>query len=201
MANERPQWGTGWHWPVPDMLTSQGRFPAVATQEFSARHRGCDVMLSRSGVSHDGKPVIASGYQPGQLAADGVTRDVTASGRAFAPKGLWILAARAGKVWSVQPTNNGIMVVIDHGPPWATFYGHLETCNLKPTTRGESKETVVAGEIIGTMGAGLNTDPSKGLVDSEHLRHLHFEAWYKGGPAAAVDPQSEMLSWKRSVWT
>src|SRR5436853_5593075 len=128
LAGEKPVWGEGWVYPVPDLLTQAGRFPAVATQEFSSRHHGVDIMLSRSGVSPSGSTVIMAGFEPNQKAADGATTDVHHSGRWFAPTGLWILAARAGKVWSGPPTNNGIMVVIDHGPPWATFYGHLETC-------------------------------------------------------------------------
>jgi murein DD-endopeptidase MepM/ murein hydrolase activator NlpD len=193
MLGEKPQWGTGWHWPVPDLLTQLGRFPAVCTQEFHAGHRGVDIMLDKRGRSHDGKPVIMPGFPTGKKAADGVTTDATAN--YFAPKGLWVIAARAGKVWSVDSTVNGIMVVIDHGPPWATFYGHLDTCSLS-----KKGEDVVAGQIIGTVGAGLNTDPSKGLVDGQHLRHLHFEAWYKGNGNNAVDPMTEMQSWKRATW-
>jgi murein DD-endopeptidase MepM/ murein hydrolase activator NlpD len=86
-------------------------------------------------------------------------------------------------------------VELDHGPPWATAYGHLETVRVKVG------DVVGAGEIIGTMGAGLNKDPKKGLVDHEHLRHLHFETWYKGPQTHAVDPSTEMQNfWKRSVW-
>jgi len=200
MLKEKPEWGAGWVYPVPDMLNQQGSFPAIISQGFSSRHRGVDIFLSRRGVAHGGSPIVVTGFEPGQKAKDGITTDATTSGRFFAPQGLWILAARAGKVWSVTPTNNGIMVVIDHGKPWATFYGHLETCRLRETSNGESGEEVAAGEIIGTMGAGLNADPAKGLVDGEHLRHLHFEAWYKGGSDRAVDPESEMRTWKRSTW-
>lgn len=201
-TSETPEWGTGWHWPVPDMLTAEGRFPAVKTQEFSAKHRGNDIMLSARGTSYAGAPITMPGFYGvrHKKAADGVTSDTDKLGQSFAVKGLWVLAARAGKVWSVTPTNNGIMVVIDHGKPWATFYGHLETCRLANTSRGESGESVAAGEIIGTVGAGLNTDPAKGLVDAEHLRHLHFETWYKGAADHAVDPERAMQSWERSTW-
>jgi murein DD-endopeptidase MepM/ murein hydrolase activator NlpD len=191
---ESIEWGDGWHWPVPDLLTQAGRFPAIATQEFSAAHRGLDIMLSRTGVSPTGEPVIISGFEPGQRAADGVTMDATKSGRFFAPLGLWVLAARPGKIWAVAPTVNGTFVDIDHGKPWATRYGHLDTVRVKVG------DTVVAGEIIGTVGAGLNIDPSKGQVDAQHLRHLHFEAWYKGDGSHAVDPQPEINTWKRSTW-
>lgn len=200
MSNEREAiaWGSGWHFPVPDLISNGGsRFPAIVTQEFKGpKHAGVDIMLSRRADNG----VIISGFDPGQRAADGITRDVTASGRAFAPKGTPILAARDGLVWSVTKTVNGIMVVLDHGKPWATFYGHLETCHLQVTASGKSGQRVRAGDEIGTMGAGLNRDPSRGLVDGEHLRHLHFETWYKGAGNAAVDPSREMQTWERSRW-
>lgn len=200
MANEkeRPVWGEGWHWPVPDLISHGGsRFPAIVTQEFKGpKHPGTDIMLSRRADNG----VLISGFNAGQLAADGITRDVTFSGRAFAPKGTPILAARDATVWSVTPTVNGIFVVLDHGKPWATMYGHLQTTTLQQTNRAASKQTVRAGDEIGTMGAGLNTDPKKGLVDGEHLRHLHFEAWYKGDRNAAVDPVKAMATWQRAEW-
>lgn len=195
---EEPTWGEGWHFPVPDLLTMAGqRFPAIVTQGFTGnRHRGADIMLSA--MSSTGARM--QGFEPGQLAADGITRDVTRSGRAFAPKGTPILAARDAVVWSVQPSVNGIFVVLDHGKPWATMYGHLETTTLKQTSMGRGAQHVRAGEQIGTMGAGLNRDPSKGLVDGDHLRHLHFEAWYKGPASAAVDPVAAMATWIRTTW-
>jgi len=103
-------------------------------------------------------------------------------------------------VWSVTPTVNGIFVVLDHGKPWATMYGHLQTTTLQQTQRGQSKQHVRAGDEIGTMGAGLNRDPRKGLVDYDHLRHLHFETWYKGDRNSAVDPVQAMATWARSTW-
>lgn len=197
-TGEQPVWGEGWHWPVPDLISNGGsRFPAIVTQEFKGpKHPGADIMLSRRADNG----VLIPGFSPGQLAADGITRDVTKSGRAFAPKGTPILAARDATVWSVTPTVNGIFVVLDHGKPWATLYGHLETTTLERTERGASKQRVRAGDEIGTMGAGLNRDPSRGLVDGDHLRHLHFEAWYKGPRSAAVDPAQAMATWTRSTW-
>ncbi len=201
MASDResPVWGPGWHWPVPDLVSHGGSvFPALITQEFKGpKHAGVDIMLSRRADNG----VLMSGFDPGQRAADGITRDVTTSGRAFAPKGTPILAARDAVVWSVTKTVNGIMVVLDHGKPWATFYGHLETTTLQVTSSAKSGQRVRAGDEIGTMGAGLNRDPAKGLVDGEHLRHLHFEAWYKGAGNAAVDPAREMATnWERARW-
>lgn len=202
MANEtreRPVWGDGWHWPVPDLISHGGsRFQAVVTQEFKGpAHAGLDIMLCRRS---DNGQVVITGFDPGQKAADKITMDATKSGRFFAPKGLPILAARDANVWSVLPSVNGIFVVLDHGKPWATMYGHLESTTLQRTVRGQSKQTVRAGDVIGTMGAGLNRDPRRGLVDGEHLRHLHFEAWYKGTRNQAVDPRPDMRNWQRGTW-
>lgn len=102
----------------------------------------------------------------------------------WAPEGTPILAARAGVVWSVTDTPRGKSVVIDHGPPWATFYQHLAT------TKVAKGQTVAAGQEIGTMGA----DPT----DQQGLRHLHFATWYKGaGDTASVDPALAMGGWRR----
>lgn len=105
-------------------------------------------------------------------------------GKWVAPVGTPILAARAGVVWSVTDTERGKSVVIDHGPPWATFYQHLEEVKV---AKGQ---TVVAGQEIGTMGS----DPT----DPQGLRHLHFAVWWKGsGDDASVDPGLPMGAWRR----
>jgi murein DD-endopeptidase MepM/ murein hydrolase activator NlpD len=207
------EWGSGWFWPVPDLISHGGaRFPAVITQEFKGPpHRGVDIMIATTSIDlgggggggggHTGQPrVRISGFDPNQMNPDKRTRDVHKLGTWFAPKGTPILAARDARVYSVEPSVNGIFVVLDHGAPWATQYGHLETTTLEKTFRYASKETVRAGDVIGTMGAGLNRDPKKGLVDAEHLRHLHFEAWFKGTSKQAVDPARDMKTWERSTW-
>lgn len=90
-------------------------------------------------------------------------------------EGAPIVAARDGTVWSVGETERGHSVVLDHGPPWATFYQHLKTVAV------EKGQTVKAGDVIGTMGH----DPT----DAQLITHLHFATWYKGaGNAASVDP-------------
>jgi murein DD-endopeptidase MepM/ murein hydrolase activator NlpD len=91
-------------------------------------------------------------------------------------------------VWSTGHTSRGWNVVLDHGPPFATFYQHLLE---QPLVR--AGELVQAGQQIGVMGA----DPT----DRQGLRHLHFAVWYKGhGDTASVDPESAMASWRRAVW-
>jgi murein DD-endopeptidase MepM/ murein hydrolase activator NlpD len=109
-------------------------------------------------------------------------------GKPSAPEGTPILAARDGTVWSTGQTARGWNVVLDHGPPFATFYQHLTTVFV---TKGMK---VSAGQQIGIMGA----DPT----DPEGLRHLHFAVWYKGnGDKASVDPEGAMKSWRRVAWT
>lgn len=196
-----PDWGAErWYWPVPDLITADGtRYPAVVTHEFEGlAHPGVDVMYQRK------KPEDMPAYPPNGKAKDGITTVATA--KFFAPVDTPILAARDAKVWSVLPSTNGngIFVVLDHGPPWATMYGHLSSSTLPIMTPEQAKQnprTVKAGDVIGIMGAGLNKDPAKGLVDGQHLRHLHFEAWYKGaGPSAAVDTTRVIGTWGRSTW-
>lgn len=198
MQKAQPEWGEGWAWPVPDLITADGtRYPATVTQEFRGlQHPGVDVMYARRSA-HD-----MPAYPAGEKAKDGLTTIATA--KFFAPSDTPIIAARDAKVWSVLSSPNGIFVVLDHGPPWATMYGHLSSCVLPLMTPEQAKKTphtVKAGDVIGVMGAGLNVNPAKGLVDSQHLRHLHFEAWYKGaGPNAAADVAAVIGTWKRSTW-
>lgn len=201
LMKEEPEWGEGWHWPVPDMITPQGiHYPATITHEFEGRrHPGVDMMYRRRAVGD------MPAFPPGHVQPNGM-RDADRTGKFFAPPGTPILAARDAVVWSVQKSinGNGIFVVLDHGKPWATMYGHLETTtlpSLNPLDPLKKRVTVKAGDRIGTMGAGMNKDPSQGLVDEEHLRHLHFEAWYRGAANAAVDPERAMASWVRSTWT
>jgi murein DD-endopeptidase MepM/ murein hydrolase activator NlpD len=155
-------WGGGWMWPIPDLVTASptlGGFKAKISQEYRD-----------TGVTHYGVDLMWWG-------PDGW----------FAPEGAPVAAARAGKVWSVELTPRGWAVVLDHGPPWATFYQHLSEVGVV------TGDQVVAGQEIGKMGA----DP----LDPAHTRHLHFAAWYRGsGDPASVDPAPAMESWGRWRW-
>ena len=112
----------------------------------------------------------------------------SADGHPNAPVDTPILAARDGVVWTTGQTARGLNVVLDHGPPFATFYQHLVRVDVAKGQR------VIAGQQIGVMGA----DPT----DPEGLRHLHFAVWWKGsGDNHSVDPEPAMRAWRRVAWT
>lgn len=175
MSNEPPiAWGDGWVWPIPEIQPPTWSGPGVAmmpiiSQEFRSTranaHYGLDLMYRNQSPP----PVFT------------------------APQGVPVLAARAGTLWSITKTARGWAVVLDHGPPFATFYQHLESIApaLEDAKRGE---LVHAGQPLGVMGS----DPT----DGGHVRHLHFAVWYKGfGDTASVDPSKAMASWRRVSWT
>lgn len=190
-------WGSGWHFPVPDLLTRDPtgkplEFAAVISSGFRGSrpdHNGVDICYPQAGS----KPSTV----PNLEASTGV-RNVDASGKFWAPRGTPVLAAKSGKVWSVGKSAHGIGIVLDHGKPWATFYQHLETTPFAPHAMGREiasgrVSTVEAGQQIGTMGAST--------LDSARFRHLHFEAWFEGvGAAAAQDPAPVARSFARSQW-
>jgi len=185
-TSEGIAWGDGWHWPIPDLITKDGqRYIARISQEMKPNHRGVDMMYRRNGASD--RPEFPAGVPE----PDGAK----ANAQWFAPL-VPILAARAGKVWSVRRIPQGWWVVIDHGRPWATSYHHLKSVGVA------AGDQVKAGQAIGIMGHNPNTNPANGTVDHERLRHLHFEPWYKGGDShASRDPASVINSWGRSSWT
>jgi len=167
MATKRiVQWGAGWTWPIPDLLdpATGAVIPARISQEYRE-------------------------WAPGKAAHYGVDLMWNRGGW-MAPAGAPVVAARDGVVWSAEHTPRGIAVVLDHGPPWATFYQHLE--RLDPRIVKGAK--VAAGDVIGDMGA----DP----LDPARVRHLHFAAWYQGsGDKASVDPADAMVAWRRWQWS
>ena len=162
LVKQGPDWGGGWVWPVPDIgdIDPPADGYAVISNHFSPpRHKGVDIMY-RGAVS---------GY--------------------YAPVGTPTAAARDGTVWSVGQTARGWGVVVDHGPPFATFYQHLAA--VEP---GIAKGAAVkAGQRLGTMGV----DPT----DPERVRHLHFEVWWRGGASSAVDPAPMLAGARRLLWT
>lgn len=172
MTNESIPWGDGWTWPIPIIQpTPQGPTQAmmpVISQEFR-------------------------GAGAGQAPHYGVDLMYRVGGRFTAPEGVPVLAARDGKLWSIDKTARGWAVVLDHGPPFATFYQHLESIDM--ALQGAARGTAIrAGQMLGIMGS----DPT----DGGHVRHLHFAVWYKGaGDAASVDPASAMARWRMASWT
>lgn len=127
------------------------------------------------------RAIISQEYKP--LVHLGVDIMFRSRGIYYANAGVSIVAARDGVVWSSGMSPRGISVVIDHGPPFATFYQHLESSDVVKGQR------VFAGEKIGTMGI----DP----LDAQHVRHLHFAVWYKGsGDSASIDPTTQMANWR-----
>jgi len=172
-----PAWGGGWTWPIPDLLMAPPLAESVVRAAISQEFRGAD-----SSSPHLGVDLM---YRAADTDRSWMNRSPW-----FAPVGTPVCAAKRGTVWSVDRTARGWAVVIDHGPPWATFYQHLDAilAHISPGA------TVEAGAQLGTMGA----DPT----DDEHVRHLHFACWYHGaGDKASVDPAEAMQGWQRWQWT
>lgn len=162
-------WGQGWVWPIPAIEMAGRTLMPVISQEFrgagSAKpHYGVDLMYMR------------------------------APRRFYVPDGqVPIVAARDGALWSITQTARGWAVVLDHGPPFATFYQHLQS--IDPALVGAMRGTpIAAGQPLGIMGS----DP----LDGGHVRHLHFAVWFNGsGDRASVDPERAMRSWRRPHFT
>jgi murein DD-endopeptidase MepM/ murein hydrolase activator NlpD len=195
-ASKGIAWGDGWHWPVPDLITPGGvRYPATISSGFRTidrpTHDGVDIMYKRRSTTD----MIAE-FPPRVVDAGGAK----AHPLYFAPIATPILAARDGKVWSTTQLTNGLMVVLDHGKPWATAYFHLASLHVPAHAGGKRADgspalQVKAGDQIGVMGHAPN--------DGEKLRHLHFEAWFEGGNGrdAGQNPAPVMPTWGRSTWT
>lgn len=175
MMNNRPSpaWGTGWTWPIPDLMLDPPRADSIVRAAISQEFRD-------HGSPHFGVDLM---YRS-------VSDSRSVAGHWFAPSGTPVVAARSGTIWSVDESPRGWMIVIDHGPPWATFYQHLE--KVSPGIAKGAR--VEAGHQLGIMGS----DPT----DPDHVRHLHFAAWYHGaGDSASVDPAQAMIGWPRWHWT
>lgn len=170
-------WGTGWHFPVPDLVVDGEAYAAKATQEFKgAAHPGLDIMYQRKSATD--RPE----YPAGVVDAFGAKQ----SAQWFAPPATPVLAAKDGRVSWVGPSTNGIGVIINHGAPWSTFYMHLRQALVSVG------ENVQGGDKIGVMGHGEG--------DAQKLRHLHFETRLGGDSSPAVDPTSVLDRFARSTW-
>ena len=180
-------WSSWWAWPLPILTlpAGGGDFRPVISQEWKVGHYGVDLMYRRKVPGIVDKVAWPPGTTNGSV-------------NHFCPPGTPVLAAKRGKVWSVERTKRGIAVVLDHGPPWATFYQHLDTCNLPWTRRGKPLDGSVGREV--EMGAAIGTAGADPL-DGQKLRHLHFACWYKGaGDAASVNPQPGIDRWGARNW-
>jgi len=187
LTRRRVSWpAEGWVWPVGQVRVRGRVYRPVITSGFGdiraeGPHGGVDIVYPR----RDTKDLIDL-YPPGTP---------NGGARWFAPPGAPIVAARAGKVWSVEQTPKGWAVVLDHGKPFATFYQHMETPALEPHEKGVNTRTggethVNAGRVLGFMGYSPQ--------DPQRVRHLHFAVWYEGTNDESVDPEQAMRSWPLS---
>lgn len=81
--------------------------------------------------------------------------------------GEYIRASRAGKVvYAGWQSGYGLLIVIDHGDGWETYYAHCSRINVR------TGQYVRQGEIIGRVGSTGRTTGS----------HLHFEIRNNGRP-------------------
>ncbi len=181
-TRKRVTWGDGWMWPVPPIVVGGVRFNPVISSGFgwrgSQQHPGADIVFSRR--------------TPQDLIAQYPSGTPNGGRGWFAPPGVPIVAARAGKVWSVAKTSKGWAVVLDHSKPFTTFYTHMEGVALPLHASGKNVNTgtathVEAGQVIGFMGWSPE--------DAERVRHLHFEVWHGGAADSAVDAATAMREW------
>ena len=84
-----------------------------------------------------------------------------------APTGTPVAAPADGAVISAgREAQYGLLVCVDHGHGFVTFYGHLKEIRVKPGDR------VKTGQTLGTVGtSGYTTGP-----------HLHYEVRVHGRP-------------------
>lgn len=183
LTRKRVEWGDGWVWPLASVRVRGHVYRPVVTDGFTSR---------RGDRLHGGVDIVFARRSPSDL-ADLFPVGTPGGGRTwFAPERVPVLAARAGRVWSVKKTARGWAVTLDHSKPFATFYTHLETPALPLHSGGVNVNTgqpthVKAGDVLGFMGY----DPT----DSERVRHLHFAVWHGGTDDASVDPADAMKRW------
>lgn len=170
----------GWCWPLPvwnkyQPVISDG--PGQAKRDGGRRsHNGADIDYRAKNKSD--LPQFKAG-----------TFERSPGGLFFMPRGIPVLAARDGKIWTVQPSPRGLQIVIDHGKPYATYYQHLSRVFFPiGKHRGKAADgqpmLVKAGQAIGIVGNG--SDP--GDERASAFAHLHFEIWKDGGAESWIDP-------------
>lgn len=173
----------GWVWPVASLHIRNRVYRPVITSHYGdmrakGPHNGMDIAFAR----RDPQDLVDM-FPPG----------TPNGGKTWiAPPLVPVVAARAGKVWSVQKTERGWSVVLNHGTPWATYYQHLETVSLPLHKRGVNVNTgqpshVSSGDVLGIMG----WDPT----DPQRARHLHFEVWNEGNTDSSIDAGQAMRGW------
>ncbi len=85
-----------------------------------------------------------------------------------APTGTPIVAPADGIVLLAGPeAEYGLLISVDHGHGFTTFYGHLKEIRVK------SGDRVKTGQMLGTVGTTGNTTGP----------HLHYEVRIHGRPA------------------
>ncbi len=161
-----------WVWPLPRW---QGRAPVISdgwgspreteTRGTGGAHRGVDLMYRRRSLRE-----LTDVFPP--AAPHSLWH--------FMPPGTLVLAAADGEVWSAGDTPRGQSIVLSHGAPWATYYTHMLLLHVAPSRRGSSTQRVRAGQPLGVVGADAK--------DKHGIGHLHFEIWFGGNGAAAIDP-------------
>ncbi len=182
-----PTGAPAWVWPLP---TWRG-FPAVISDGLGSprdggkrQHHGAD--LDYRAPSKDALPEFVRG-----------TAARSSGGMFFTPEGIPVLAAADGVIWSASVSPRGGQIVISHGAPFATYYQHLAFLRVPMVSRGTGAIRVRAGEPIGIMGNGSEL----GSASAKGFRHVHFEIWRVGGPAAFVGPAPYLRTARRVAWS
>lgn len=144
----------------------RGYLPTRSQEYRAPDHHGCDIMFPRR---NGGEDLV---YPAGS---------VNGSKNFFMPDKQLCYAVKDGYIWSSGSGPTGLIVVIDHGKPFATCYIHMDSL-LIPSgiSNGQGHVQVRAGQPIGTIGYSPR--------DAAKLKHLHFECWYKGGAESHIDP-------------
>lgn len=180
----------GWVWPVAPY---RERRPQISDGWGSPRdwtrtevRNGVKVYLNADGSparSHEGADVgywVALDEWPEFRAG---TAQRSTGGHFVMPTSTQMRAMATGAVWSVQVTSRGIMVVLDHGKPWATLYQHLASCKWAPRAGGAGGPKVAKGETFGRVGNGHNPgDAPPNSYNHPHIQIQRGGVWIDPAP-------------------